>query len=102
MLLHNLGRDGETETGAALLGGIERQKQPLADFIGEAVAGYRRPRTSTDAPSSLSELRSPSTRQQTACMASAAVVDEVRQGAANGFRISQHGRQTRLQIELAR
>ena len=43
VLLHDLGGDGEAEAGAALLGGIERQKQPLADFIGEAVAALATP-----------------------------------------------------------
>ena len=39
MFLHDLGGDGEAEAGAAMLGGVEGQKQPFANFIGEAMAG---------------------------------------------------------------
>ena len=37
--LNDLGGDGKTEAGAAMLGGVERQEEPLANFFGEAVAG---------------------------------------------------------------
>ena len=39
MLLHDFGGDGEAQAGAAMLGGVEGQKQPLANFVGQAVAG---------------------------------------------------------------
>ena len=39
MLLYDLGRDREAQPGAAMLGGVEGQKEPLAYFIGQAVAG---------------------------------------------------------------
>jgi hypothetical protein len=39
MLLHDLGRDRQAQPRAAALGGIEGQKQPLANLIGEPVAG---------------------------------------------------------------
>ena len=37
--LHDLGGDGEAEAGAAMLGGVEGQKETLANFVGQAVAG---------------------------------------------------------------
>ena len=41
MLLHDFRRDGKPEAGAARLGGKEWQKEPLAHFLGDAVARCR-------------------------------------------------------------
>ena len=39
MLLHDLGGDGQAEPCAAMLCGVERQKQPLAYFVAQAASG---------------------------------------------------------------
>ena len=39
MLLHDFGGDGKAQSGAAMLGGVERQKEPLANLVGQSVAG---------------------------------------------------------------
>jgi hypothetical protein len=39
--LDDLGRDGKAKSGAAVLGGVEGQEKPLANFFGEPVACVR-------------------------------------------------------------
>ena len=39
VLLHNLGRDRKTQPRAAMFGGVEGQEQPLANLVGEPMAG---------------------------------------------------------------
>ena len=99
MLLHNLGRDGKPQSGAAMLGGVEGQKEPLANLIGEPVAGVGDRDLDRRAIFAERAVKSEHA-QQAALHGLGGVVDEVGQGAADGFRIGQHRRQTRLEIAL--
>ena len=71
--LHDFGGDGEAEAGAAMLGGVERQEEALANFVGEAVAGVGDFDLDGGAVFAERGLRTQSTRSRLPCMASAAL-----------------------------
>ena len=98
MLLHNLGRDGKPQSGAPMLGGVEGQEQPLANLVGQSVAGVgdrhlHRRAILAERACEISEHA-----QQAALHGLGGVIDQVGQRAANGFRIGQHRRQPGCQI----
>jgi hypothetical protein len=99
VLLHDLGRDRKAQARAAMLGGVEGQKQPLANFVGQPVAGVGDgdlDRRAVFAERAVNAEHA----QQAALHGLGGVVDQVGQRAANGLGIGQHRRQSRLQIPL--
>ena len=99
VLLHNLGGDGKTETGAAMLGGIKRQEEALANFVGEAVAGVGDCDFDCAAIFTESGMNTEQA-QQAALHGFSSVVDEVGEGTAQGVVIGENGGQSGLEIAL--
>ena len=82
-----------------MLGGVEGQKQPLANLVGEAVAGVGDGDFDRRAIFAERAVHAEHA-QQAALHGLGGIVDEVGQRAANGLRIGQHQRQAGLQIAL--
>ena len=99
MLLHDFGGDGEAETGAAMFGGIEGQKEPLANLVGQSVTGVGD--GDLDGRAVFAERRVDAEHaQQAALHGFSGIVDEVGQRPADGLGIGQHRRQVGLKVAL--
>ena len=99
MLLHDFRRNRQSQAGSAVLGGIKRQKQPLANLIRKAVAGVGDDYFHGAAILAERGLN-PHHAQQASLHGFGRVVDQVGQGAANRLRIGQHNGQIGLQRAL--
>ncbi len=90
MLLGDFGGDGETEAGAALFGGVEGEEEAFADVVGEAVTGVG------DGDLDPCEVVAESgfdgeDAEKAALHGFRGVVDEVGEGAFDGFEIGHDG-----------
>ena len=101
VLLHDFGGDGQAQAGAAMLGGVEGQEQPLANLIGQAVAGVGDGDFNGRAVFAERAVNAEHA-QQAALHGLGGVVDEVGQRAANGIGIGQHHGQVRAPDRAAR
>ena len=99
MFLNDLGGNGETEAGATVLGGVEGQKQALANLFGEAVAGVG---NLNFYGSAIFGERAAHAEyaEQTALHGLGGIVDEVGERTANGFVIGKDQRQSGFEIAL--
>ncbi len=95
VFLDDLGGDGEAEAGAAVLGGVEGQEEPLADFFGESVAGVRDGDLNGGAVFGERTAHAEDA-EQAALHGLGGVVDEVGEGAADGLGIGEDQRAGRV------
>ena len=101
VLLHDFGGDGKAQAGAAMLGGVEGQEQPLANLVGQAVAGVGD--GDLNGRAIFAERGANAEHaQQAALHGFGGIVDQVGQRAANGLGIGQHRAASRAPDRAAR
>jgi hypothetical protein len=89
VFLDDFGGNRKAEAGAAMLSGVEGQKEALANFVGQAVPSVGDSDLNFAPPSSLSDGANAEDPQQAALHGFSGIIDEVGQGTAQRIGIGE-------------